>query len=93
MSKRERADDIESIVDIFDVTATIDVFVLPLFDSVDSCMPEISQAVKAFLRPNILPIPLDAENYNTCNLSSKDPSAGKAECHMELSSPYFAELG
>ena len=57
MSKRERADDMESILDIFDMTATINVFVLPLFDSVDSCMSEISQAVKAFLRPNILPIP------------------------------------
>ena len=46
MSKRERADDIESILDIFDVTATINMFGLPLFDSVDSCMPEIRRSAR-----------------------------------------------
>ena len=51
-------------------------------------MPGINQGVNAFLRPNTLPI---SENYNTRNLTSKDLSDGNAECHMELSSPSFAE--
>ena len=93
MSKRERAEDIKSSLVIFDVTASISVFVLPLFDLFDSlasCMPGMNQGVNAFLRPNTLPI---FENYNTRNLTSKYLSDGNAECHMELSSPSFTQLG